>query len=80
VNNQLEKIRRMKKMVTKIKEKFFLVDYQNNLFQQVHNIRKMEAFIHEYTEEFFRLSLRVGLKEPKLQYISRHVNGLKYLI
>jgi hypothetical protein len=80
VNNQLEKIRTWKKMVTKIKEKFLPVDYQQNLFRQVQNLRQRETYVREYTEEFFRLSLRAGLKEPEFQRVARYVNGLKYLI
>jgi hypothetical protein len=64
VNNQLEKIRTLKKMVTKIKEKFLHVDYQQNLFRQVQNLRQRDTYVHEYTKDIFRLSLRVGLKEP----------------
>jgi hypothetical protein len=40
VNNQLEKIKTWKKMVTKIKEKFLLVDYQHNFFRQVQNLKQ----------------------------------------
>jgi hypothetical protein len=45
VNNQLEKIKTWKKMVTKIKDKFLLVDYQQNLFRQVQNLRQRETFV-----------------------------------
>ena len=34
----------------------------------------------KYTEDFFRLSLRSGIKEPKYQCVARYVNGLKYAI
>jgi hypothetical protein len=40
VNNQLEKIRTWKNMVTKVKEKFLPFDYQHNLFRQVQNLNK----------------------------------------
>ena len=67
-------------MVTKVKEKFLPVDYQHNLFWQVQNLRQRETFVPKYTEEFFRMSLRAVLKEPKFQQVARYVNGLKYLI
>lgn len=38
VNNQLEKIKTWKNMVKKIKEKFLLIDYQQNLYRQVENL------------------------------------------
>jgi hypothetical protein len=64
VDNRLEKIKTWKKMVSKIKEKFLHVDYQQNLCKQVQNLWKKEAFVREYMEEFFKLSLRSGMKEP----------------
>jgi hypothetical protein len=42
-------------MVTKIKEKFLHVDYQQNLYRQVPNLWQKETYVHEYTEEFFKL-------------------------
>ena len=63
VDQILEKIKTWKKMVSKIKEKFLHVDYQQNLCKQVQNLWKKEAFVREYMEEFFKLSLRSGMKE-----------------
>jgi hypothetical protein len=54
-------------MVTKIKEKCLLVDYQQNFFQQVQNLKQRETYVREYTKEFFRMSLRESLKEPEFQ-------------
>jgi hypothetical protein len=67
-------------MVRKIKEKFLHVDYQQNLCKQVQNLRQKETYVCEYTEEFFKLSLRSGIKEPEYQRVARYVNGLKYHI
>jgi hypothetical protein len=80
VDHRLEKIKTWKKMVSKIKEKFLPVDYQQNLCKQVQNLRKKETFVREYTKEFFKLSLRSGMKEPEYQRVERYVNGLKYQI
>jgi hypothetical protein len=80
VDNRWGKIKTWTKMVRKIKEKFLPVDYQQNLCRQVKNLRQKETFVREYTEEFFKISLRSGIKEPKYQRVERYMNGLKYQI
>ena len=80
VDNRLENIRTWRKMVRKIKEKFFLVDYQQNLCRQVQNLKQKNTTTREYTKDFFKLSLRLGIKEPKYQKVAGYVNGLKYHI
>jgi hypothetical protein len=80
VDNRHEKIKNWKKMVSKIEEKFFPVDYQQNLCRQVQNPRKKDIHVHEYTEDFFQLSLIYGINEPECQCVAIYVNGLKYLI
>lgn len=67
-------------MVSKIKDKFLLVDYKHNLCRQVQTLRKKDTFVHEYTEEFFNSLFRLGIKEMKHQQVARYVNGLNYLI
>jgi hypothetical protein len=46
----------------------------------VKNLRWKETYVHEYTEEFFKLSLESGIKKPKYQRVARYMNGLKYQI
>jgi len=46
VDNRLEKIKTWKNMVSKIKEKFLLIEYQQNLCQQVQNLGQKETFVH----------------------------------
>ena len=36
--------------------------------------------VKEYTEEFYRLSIRTGHVEDDLEKIARYVNGLRYEI
>ena len=43
-------------------------------------MRKKDTHVRECTEEFFRLSLRSGIKELEYQCVARYMNGLKYLI
>ena len=67
-------------MVSKIREKFVPLDYQQNLCRQVQNLRQKDVSMHEYTEYFFRLSLISGIKELEYRCVARYVNGLKYEI
>jgi len=80
VDTRQEKIQTWRKMVSKIKEKFLPVDYQQNLCKQVQNLRQKDTSVREYTEEFFKLSLRSGIKEPEYQRVARYVNGFQYQI
>jgi hypothetical protein len=80
VDNILEKIKTWKNMVIKIKEKFLPIDYQQNLCRQLQNLRQKEISVHEYTEEFFKLLLRSGIKELEYQRMKRYVNNMKYHI
>ena len=34
--------------------------------------------VKKYTEEFFRLSIRVGHTQGSLERVSRYINGLRY--
>ena len=67
-------------MVSNIRDKFLHMDYQQNLCRQVHNLRQKNVPMHEYTEDFFRMSLRLGIKDPEYQHVARYVNGLNYAI
>jgi hypothetical protein len=51
VDHKLEKIKTWKNMVSKIKEKFLHVDYQQNLCKQVQNLRHKETYVREYTKD-----------------------------
>jgi hypothetical protein len=58
-------------MVAKLKEKFIPKDYQISLFRRMQNLRQRGLTVKEYTEEFYKLNIRVGQrerdKERKLQ-------------
>jgi hypothetical protein len=45
-----------------MKEKFIPRDYQITLFKRMHNLRQKLMTVKEYTEEFYRLNIRVGLR------------------
>jgi hypothetical protein len=78
VDHVLEKIKPWKKMVSKIKEKILPVDYQQNLCKRARNLRQKETSMCEYTKEFFKLSLKSGMKELEYQRVERYINGIKY--
>lgn len=80
VNNQIEKIKTWKNMVAKIKENVLPVDYEQNVYRRVKNLREKETYFFKYNEDFFRLSLQLGIKEPKFQIFARYVNVMEYLI
>jgi hypothetical protein len=67
-------------MVAKLKEKFILKDYQINMFRRLQNLRQKILSVKEYTEEFYRLNIRVGQKENEDEKTTRYINGLRYEI
>jgi peptidyl-tRNA hydrolase len=67
-------------MVAKMISKFIPKDYQINLFIRLQNLRQKILSIKEYTEEFYRLNIRVGQKENEDEKIAKYINGLRYEI
>jgi hypothetical protein len=65
-------------MVTNMKSKFIPRDYQINMFQRMHNLRQKGMTVKEYTEEFYRLNIRVGHHESDDEKVTRYMNGLRY--
>jgi hypothetical protein len=65
-------------MVAKLKAKFIPKDYQINLFRKLRNLRQKGMTVKEYTEEFYRLNIRIGQRERDEEKIARYVNGLRY--
>ena len=47
-------------MLCNIKIQFMPKDYKLNIIRQLQNLRQKAMTIKEYTEEFFRLSIRAG--------------------
>jgi hypothetical protein len=65
-------------MIAKMKEKFIPRDYQINLFRRIQNLRQKLMTVKEYTEEFYRLNIRVGHRESDDEKVARYLNGLRY--
>jgi hypothetical protein len=72
------KIKNWDRMIAKFKSKFMPKDYQLNLFRQLQNLRQKAMTVKEYTEEFYRLTIRVGHIEEDVEKVSRYINGLRY--
>jgi hypothetical protein len=67
-------------MVAKMKAKFMPKYYHINLFRKLHNLRQRGMTIKEYTEEFYKMNIRVGQRERDEEKFSRYMNGLRYEI
>ena len=65
-------------MLRNIKSQFMPKYYQLNLIRQLQNLRQKTLIVKEFTEEFFRLSIRDGYTQGGLERVSRYINGLRY--
>ena len=55
-------------------------DYKLNLIRQLQNLRQKGMTIKEYTEEFFRLSIRAGNIQWDIERDTININGIIYEI
>jgi hypothetical protein len=55
-----QKIKSWDRMISKMKAKFIPRDYQITLFRRMQNLRQKLMAVKEYTEEFYRLSIKAG--------------------
>ena len=67
-------------MVTKLNDKFLPINYMTSLFKKLQNLRQNELTVKEFTEEFYRLSIRSGQINGGEDVVARYVHGLKYAI
>jgi hypothetical protein len=65
-------------MVAKMKAKFIPKDYQITLFRRMQNLRQKLMSVKEYTEELYRINIRVGHRESDDEKVDRYMNGLRY--
>jgi hypothetical protein len=65
-------------MIMKMKSKFIPRDYQITLFRRMQNLRQKMMLVKEYTEEFYKLNIRVGHRESNDEKVARYMNGLRY--
>ena len=64
-------------MVAKLRGKFLPSDYQLSLFMQMQNLRQRLLTVKEYTEEFYKVSIRVGQIQDTSKKVARYINGLR---
>ena len=63
-----------------MKHKFFPVDYALNLLRRLQNLKQLKMSVKEYTEEFYRISIRSRHIEESTKSIVRYANGVSYAI
>ncbi|KAH9322623.1 hypothetical protein KI387_017262, partial [Taxus chinensis] len=51
-----------------------------NLFKRLYYLRQKEMSVKEYTEEFYRLTIRLGHIEDDAEKVARYLNGLRLTI
>ena len=64
-------------MVGKLRGKFLPSNYQQTLFRQMQNLRQRSMTMKEYTEEFYKVSIRVVETQDTDEKVARYVNGLR---
>jgi hypothetical protein len=74
------KIKSWDKMVSKLKANFMPKNYQINLFRKMKNLRQKWMTVKEYTEDFYRMNIRIGQRERDEEIVGRYINGLRYEI
>jgi hypothetical protein len=67
-------------MVAKMKAKFIPKDYQITLFRKMQNLRQKLMSVKEYTEEFYKINIRVGHRESDDEKVFKYMNGMRYEI
>lgn len=72
-----EKIRTWMKMVKKVKNKFLPTDYQIILLIKMQNLRQKDMIVKEYTEELYRLDIKLGHADDNVEKFARYLNGLR---
>eukprot|EP00253_Pinus_taeda_P007772 PITA_07772 len=70
-------IRNWNRMVAKLRGKFLPSNYQRTLFRQMQNLRQRSMIVREYTEEFYKVSIRAGQTQDIDEKVARYVNGLR---
>jgi len=64
-------------MVVKLRGKFLPKVYQPCLFRQMQNLKQRTMLVREYTEEFYKINIRVGYVDEFVERTSKHINGLR---
>ncbi|XP_057822251.1 uncharacterized protein LOC131034698 [Cryptomeria japonica] len=68
------------RMVEKLKGKFLLRDYEVQLFKKLQSLKQKDLDVKKYTDEFYKLSIRVGRDEDEVEKVARYLGGLRFNI
>ena len=66
------------KMKKELKRKYLPIDYKQEIYHKLHNLKQKELSVDEYTDAFDHLIMQGELVEPKEQSIGRYIWGLRY--
>ena len=64
-------------MVAKMKWQFILMDYELYLFKKMQGLKQVGKSVQEYTEEFYRVLIRIGHAEADKEKVPRYLHGLR---
>ena len=70
------KIKAWDGMVSKIKGKFFPINYSLNFFKKLQNLSQKEVIMKKYTNFFYKLSIRSKQSDEGDEVDGRYINGL----
>lgn len=71
------KISSWDRMVARIKSNFLPSNYVIQMFKKLHGLKQKEMYVKAYTEEFYKLSIRVGHMEDEVEKVARYLSGLR---
>ena len=57
-------------MVAKLKAKFIPTDYELELFKRLQNLKQKDLSVKDYTEEFYKLTIRSGHRESSKEKVA----------
>lgn len=67
-------------MVTKLKAKFILFDYELDFFKRVKNLKQKDLSVKDYTEEFYKLTIWSQHREISKEKVTCYIHGLGFNI
>ena len=65
-------------MKKELKHKYLPIDYKQEIYHKIHNLKQKELSVDEYTAAFDHLLNQGELVEPEEQSIERYIGGLRY--
>ena len=64
-------------MIAKLKWKLILVDYELDILKKMQGLKKTDFFFQEYTEEFYRVLIRIDYAKVDKEKVAHYLNGLR---